>query len=49
MNRVRRSKGALENALRSNRDLVKVLIQVMDEGWTSAGEKDCIEYLQALK
>lgn len=49
VNRVRKLGGPLEQALRSNAALVQVLIQVMDEGWTSSGEQDCIRYLKSLK
>ena len=48
VNEVRRRKGPLENALRANTALVQRLIKVMDEGWTSGGEADCIRYLKGL-
>lgn len=49
VNHVRRMKGRLEDAVRKDDGLKSVLIQVMDEGWTSSGEKDCIAYLNGLK
>ena len=48
VNEIRRRKGTLEAALRGNRDLVARLVKVMDEGWTSSGEADCIRYLKGL-
>jgi hypothetical protein len=41
--------GPVLSALKSNKLLVERLIKVMDEGWTSAGEKECIEFLRGLK
>jgi hypothetical protein len=49
VNLVRKHKGPLEAALRSNPALIGVLVQVMDEGWTSGGESECIEYLKGLR
>ncbi|HTR97331.1 MAG TPA: hypothetical protein VMH61_05470 [Candidatus Acidoferrales bacterium] len=49
VNEIRRRKGPLEAALKSDRALVARLIKVMDEGWTSAGEADCIRYLKSLE
>ncbi len=46
---VRRQGGPLLLALRSHATLVDLLIRSMDEGWTSAGEKSCIEFLEGLK
>lgn len=48
VNLVRKRGGPLEAALRAKRDLRDKLIKVMDEGWTSGGEADCIRYLQGL-
>jgi hypothetical protein len=48
VNEIRRRKGPLEAALKASPDLVRRLIKVMDEGWTSAGEADCIRYLRSL-
>ncbi len=48
VNLVRKRPGRLQDALRANRELVKILIQVMDEGWTSSGEQDCIRWLKGL-
>lgn len=48
VNIVRKRRGALEAALKSNRKLIQKLIDVMKSGWTSKGEKDCISYLKAL-
>jgi hypothetical protein len=48
VNAVRKAGGPLEAALRSNSKLRDRLIKVMDEGWTSGGEKACIDYLKGL-
>ncbi len=40
--------GSQLKALRSNRALIRLLIKVMDEGWTTAGEQDSIDFLKAL-
>jgi hypothetical protein len=48
VNEIRRRQGPLEAALKANPALVKRLIKVMDEGWTSSGEADCIRYLRSL-
>jgi len=48
VNAIRKTPGQLEAALRANKPLIRVLIQVMDEGWTSKGEKECIEWLKGL-
>lgn len=44
---VRRDTG-LQQLLRGNRALRDLLIQLMDEGWTSAEEQDAIRYLRGL-
>lgn len=38
---------ALEG-LKTSERLRKLLIEVMDEGWTTTGEKECIDYLKGL-
>lgn len=48
VNAIRKGSAPLEGALRTNKPLVRVLIQVMDEGWTSSGEHECIDYLKGL-
>lgn len=48
VNEVRRRKGAVEDALKRHARLKSILIQVMDEGWTSSGEQQCIDYLKGL-
>ena len=49
MTEIRRRKGALEVALKADKELVRQLIKVRDEGWTSAGEADGIKYLHMLQ
>lgn len=41
--------GPVLAALKSNKPLVDRLIKVMDEGSTSTGESECIEFLRGLK
>lgn len=38
----------LSQSLRENRVLRELLIQLLDEGWTSAEEQEAIRYLQGL-
>jgi hypothetical protein len=45
---VRRGSERLIAALRGEPALVRTLIRVMDEGWTSAGEADAIRWLRGL-
>ena len=49
VNLVKEKPGSVSQALAGNAQLVKLLIRVMDEGWTSDGEQACIDYLKALK
>ena len=46
---VRKQGGAVLEALQGNLPLINLLIRSMDEGWTSAGEKSCIEFLEGLR
>jgi hypothetical protein len=46
--RLLRRDAGLEQALRGNRVLRDLLIQLMDEGWTSSEEQDAIRYLRGL-
>jgi len=48
VNLVRTHGGAKVTALKANRLLVKRLIKVLGEGWTTGGERKCIEFLKAL-
>ena len=41
--------GPILRALKTRRPLIDLLIRSMDEGWTSAGEKACIDFLEGLK
>ncbi|MEO8941652.1 MAG: hypothetical protein ABI453_13975 [Isosphaeraceae bacterium] len=45
---VRARGGAVLDALKSNPKLIQRLIKVMDEGWTSGGEQECIKFLRGL-
>lgn len=45
---VRKQAGPALEALKGHRELIKLLIRSMDEGWTSAGEKACIDFLKTL-
>ena len=48
VNLVRSKGGGVLAALRSNKALIQRLIKVMDEGWTTSGESDCIRFLRGL-
>lgn len=41
--------GPAASALAKNKPLRELLVKVLDKGWTSAGEKACIEFVKALK
>lgn len=43
-----KNKPNVKAALKSDPDLVKLLVKTMDEGWTSSKEKDAINWLKAL-
>ncbi len=45
---VRHQGGAKVAALKANKPLVTRLIKVLHEGWTTGGEKKCIEFLKTL-
>ena len=45
---IKRKKGALEHALRLDRNLKAQLVNVMESGWTSGYERQQINYLKAL-
>src|SRR5262249_47833502 len=49
VNQVRKRGGALLMAVQSDKALIARLIKVMDEGWTSSGEKECIKFLRGLR
>ncbi|MEZ6134826.1 MAG: hypothetical protein R3C53_07945 [Pirellulaceae bacterium] len=49
VNLVKKAGGAKQAALASNKALVKRLIKVMDEGWTSDEEAKAITFLKGLK
>jgi hypothetical protein len=49
VNQVRKQGGSVLGALRADKELIARLIKVMDEGWTSGGEKDCIKFLPGLR
>ena len=48
VNLLRTKKGPALAAVAKNSELKKLLIKVLDEGWTSAGEQKCIDFLQSL-
>ncbi len=39
---------ATQSALKADKPLVSLLIKILDEGWTSSGEKKAMAFLQAL-
>jgi len=47
--RVREKRGPILEALKTRGPLIDLLIRSMDEGWTNAGEKACIDFLEGLK
>lgn len=46
--RLARQDSGLTQRLRQDRGLRELLIRLMDEGWTSSGEQDAIQYLRRL-
>ena len=48
VNLVKAKGGAALSALKSNKPLIQRLIKVMDEGWTTSGEEECIKFLRGL-
>ena len=48
VNLVRAKGGAVLTALKGNKPLIRRLIKVMDEGWTTSGEQKCIDFLKTL-
>jgi hypothetical protein len=48
VNMVRKKGGDTLRAFQHNYELARLLIKAMDEGWTSGGEQDCINYLTNL-
>ena len=46
--RIMRRDPGLQQSLKGNRGLRDLLIQLMDEGWTSSEEQDAIRYLRGL-
>ena len=45
---IKRKGGTLKFSLAQHRQLVNLLIRVLDDGWTSGREKSAIEYLNSL-
>ena len=43
-----KKKPNMRTALKSNPTLIKLLIKTVDEGWTSAEEKNAIDWLKLL-
>jgi len=48
VNLVQQQGGAKVAALKANKPLVMRLVKVLDEGWTTSGERKCIEFLKKL-
>ena len=48
VNLVKSQGGPKLATLQANKELIRRLIKVMDEGWTSSGEKKCITFLKTL-
>jgi hypothetical protein len=50
VNRLRQNRSSpVTSAVARNRDLVKLLIRVLDEGWTTSGQRECMTFLQGLR
>jgi hypothetical protein len=45
---VRKQQGPVLAALGNHKALIELLIKSMDEGWTSSGERSCIDFLKTL-
>ena len=39
---------AIKSALKTDQDLLKLLIRAMETGWTSSGEADAVRVLRSL-
>lgn len=48
LKKVQRSNGATYHALRQNVGLRNLLIDILDSGWTSREEEDCIKFLRTM-
>lgn len=48
VNLLRSTGGQSLQALKNNKPLIQLLIKILDEGWTSAGEQSCINFLRGL-
>lgn len=48
VNMIRSQGGAVKGALKARTSLKNLLIKSLDDGWTSSGEKECIDFLKAL-
>jgi hypothetical protein len=48
VNMVRKKGGDTLRAMQDNYELARLLIKAMEEGWTSDGERDCINFLNNL-
>lgn len=48
VNLVKKNKGEVMWALTDDPGLVRQLIEILEAGWTSSGERDCITYLEGL-
>ncbi len=48
VNKIRSAGEQKIQALKGNKPLITLLIKVLDEGWTSQSEKDCITFLKSL-
>jgi hypothetical protein len=46
--RVQKAGGRLEDALARHPALVRKLIELLEDGWTSRDERQCIQYLEQL-
>lgn len=48
VNLIKARGGPAVTTLKANKPLIHRLIKVMDEGWTSSGEEECIRFLRGL-
>ena len=47
--RLMKNKGEVQRAVQGDAALLALLIELLEAGWTSGGERDCIRFLEELQ